>query len=231
MRRGGLRHAVDGVLQAFATQRHMQVHFVVIMLVIGVGLWVRLGPLDIAMLTFAMGLVLVAEMMNSALEAWLDRQVDRYDQHVKIIKDIGAGAVLIAALTAALVGLLVFSSNVKVRELLLHSRMHPELGITQVMVLGLIAVLLLVVAIKERTRRGSLLRGGVISGHAALAWFLAMVMVVVSDEVPVQLGSVVLAFLVSQSRLQAGIHRVRDILLGALLGIGIAAFVVFARRL
>jgi len=209
----------------------MQVHFLIILVVIGAGLLVRLGPLDIAVLTFAMGLVLVAEMFNSALEAWLDRQVEHYDPHVKTIKDLSAGAVLIASLAAALVGVLVFSSNMTVREALLHSRMHPDLSITQVMVLGVIAVALLVVAIKERTRRGSLLRGGVISGHAALAWFVATVMAVVSDQVPVQLSGIGLALLVSQSRLQAGIHRLRDILLGAVLGMGMALFVLFVRRI
>ncbi len=230
MRHGGLGPAVDGILQAFATQRHLQVQFVLILLVIGGALWVRLGPLDVAVLTFAMGLVLVAEMFNSALEAWLDRQVDHYDPQVRVIKDLSAGAVLIASLAAAMVVVLVFSSNLTVREVLLHSRMHADLSISQVLTLGLIAVLLLVVAIKERTRRGSLLRGGVVSGHAALAWFVATAILVVSDQVPVQLSGVALAVLVSQSRLQAGIHRLRDIILGGLLGVLVALFVLFVRR-
>lgn len=212
-----------------ATQRHMQVHFGMILLVIAVGLWVRLGPLDIAILTLAMGLVLAAEMFNTALEAWLDREVQRYDPHVKIIKDLSAGGVLIASLAAALVGVLVFSSNVKVRQMLMHSRMHPELGISQAVVLGFIAVLLLVVVIKERTGRGSLLRGGVISGHAALAWFIATVVVVISDQVPVQLSGVILAVLVSQSRIQARIHGLRDVVLGGVLGVAVALFVLFMR--
>jgi len=227
--RSGFRFALDGVLQALATQRHMQVHFGMILLVIAVGLWVRLGPLDIAILTLAMGLVLAAEMFNTALEAWLDREVQRYDPHVKIIKDLSAGGVLIASLAAALVGVLVFSSNVKVRQMLMHSRMHPELGISQAVVLGFIAVLLLVVVIKERTGRGSLLRGGVISGHAALAWFIATVVVVISDQVPVQLSGVILAVLVSQSRIQARIHGLRDVVLGGVLGVAVALFVLFMR--
>jgi len=204
----------------------MQLHFLGIVGVIAAGLVVRLGPLDMAVLAFAIALVLVAEMFNTALEAWLDSQIPAFHPRVKIIKDIGAGAVMIAALNAVIVGVLIFSSNLTVRQMLLHSRLHRQLGTTQILLLGIIALLLLVVVIKERSARGSLLRGGIISGHSALAWFAATAVLAISREVPVQLLGLGLAALVSQSRIQAGIHRFREVFLGGVLGVAVAVAIL-----
>jgi len=81
----------------------------------GLGVWLRIGRRDWALLVFAMGLVLACEAMNTALEALADRVAPDRHPLVAKAKDVAAGAVLIAALTAALIGLLVLGKPLLAR--------------------------------------------------------------------------------------------------------------------
>jgi diacylglycerol kinase (ATP) len=75
--------------------------------VVGLGLWLEVGARDWALLVLAMGVVLASEAFNTALEALADRVAPERHPLVGRAKDVAAGAVLLASLAAALVGLLV----------------------------------------------------------------------------------------------------------------------------
>jgi diacylglycerol kinase len=84
-----------------------QVQALVALAVAALGLWLDVGRRDWALLVLAIGLVLSAEAMNTALEALADRVAPERHPLVAKAKDVAAGAVLIAALAAAVLGLLV----------------------------------------------------------------------------------------------------------------------------
>ncbi|PJF46773.1 MAG: diacylglycerol kinase family protein [Chloroflexi bacterium] len=101
------RFAFEGIAYAFRTQRNFKVHCGVMLAVVVVGLAVRLAPAQWAILALASGLVFQAELMNTALEAVVDRVSPEFHALAKAAKDCAAGAVFLTALCAVVVGLLV----------------------------------------------------------------------------------------------------------------------------
>ncbi len=100
------RHALTGLAHAVRTQRNARIHLAVTVVVIGVGVWLQLDLREWALLTLAAGLVWVSELLNTALEVLVDLASPDPHPLARVAKDISAAAVLIAALAAALVGLL-----------------------------------------------------------------------------------------------------------------------------
>jgi diacylglycerol kinase len=83
------------------------VHSLAALLVIGVAMWLELGRAELAIVIVAIGLVMAFEAFNTALEAAVDLATPHYHDRAKIAKDTAAAGVLIAAVSAALVGLVV----------------------------------------------------------------------------------------------------------------------------
>lgn len=101
------RFAFAGVAHALRTQRNFRVHLLVTAAVIGAGLWLRITADQWAILVLTIGLVLHAELVNTALEAVVDRVSPEFHALAKVAKDCAAGAVVVAAGAAVVVGLLV----------------------------------------------------------------------------------------------------------------------------
>jgi len=101
------RHAFRGWWYVIRTQRNAWLHAVVTTLVILVAFWLHLQMRDWAVLLVTIALVWTAEFINSALEAVVDLASPQNHPLAKVGKDVGAAAVLIAALTSILVGLLI----------------------------------------------------------------------------------------------------------------------------
>ena len=100
-------HALAGLAYVVRSQRNAWIHAIASATVVLLALWLRLGRTDWALLFLAMSLVWMAEFINSALEATVDLASPEAHPLAKVGKDVGAAAVLIAAASAALVGLLV----------------------------------------------------------------------------------------------------------------------------
>lgn len=102
-----IRHAIRGWWYVIRTQKNAWIHALVTILVILVGLFLKLPIRDWAVLFVTISTVWTAEFLNSALEAVVD--LASPDQHplAKVGKDVGAAAVLIAALAAVVVGLMI----------------------------------------------------------------------------------------------------------------------------
>jgi len=101
------RHAFRGWLYVVRTQRNAWFHAVVTTLVTLVAIWLQLPRRDWAVLLVTIALVWTAEFINTALEAVVDLASPQHHPLAKVGKDVGAAAVLIAALTSILVGLLI----------------------------------------------------------------------------------------------------------------------------
>ena len=101
------RHAFRGWGYVLRTQRNAWIHAVITTLVLLVAVWLHLPLRDWAVLFLTIALVWTAEFINTALEAVVDLASPQKHPLAKVGKDVGAAAVLIAALTAVLVGLLI----------------------------------------------------------------------------------------------------------------------------
>ena len=101
------RYAFSGWWFVIRTQRNAWIHAVVSIVVVIVGIWLHLNPRDWAMIIFAIALVWTSEFLNTALEAVVDLASPEHHQLARVGKDVGAAAVLIAAIGAALIGFLI----------------------------------------------------------------------------------------------------------------------------
>lgn len=101
-------YALKGILLLVRTQRNARIHLLITLLVIGAGAWFHITRIEWALIVFATGLVWTAEALNSAIEYLADAITQ--DQHPLIghAKDLAAAGVLLATITAVIVGAIVF---------------------------------------------------------------------------------------------------------------------------
>ena len=100
-------YAFHGWFYVLRTQRNAWIHTVVAIAVLIVGLWLRLPARDWAVLVLTVAMVFAAEFINTAIEAVVDLASPEIHPLAKIGKDVGAAAVLVAAIASVLVGLLI----------------------------------------------------------------------------------------------------------------------------
>ncbi len=221
--------AWEGLAFCFATQKHMRVHFAIMFLVLIAAWGLRVDLQALLHLLLAMALVLITEMVNTSLEYTIDLSTDRFDVRAKVAKDVAAGAVLLAAVYSVVVGLLIFATNDRLAQVirgLPPDFSTPHIGVVQIVVLGLMFLGIVITWVKKSTGRGTLWRGGMISGHAAFGFLIATTIAIVTRDLSITSLALALALLVAQSRIQARIHTPIEVLVGGVMGI-ILAFVLF----
>jgi diacylglycerol kinase (ATP) len=101
------RYAFAGIWYTLKTQRNAQIHLGITMTIVILGLTLKLTRTEWAILMLTTGFVWATEMLNTVAEAAMDYATTDFNPQVKIVKDVAAGAVLIAAITAVIVGLLI----------------------------------------------------------------------------------------------------------------------------
>ncbi|MBC8142803.1 MAG: diacylglycerol kinase family protein [Armatimonadetes bacterium] len=101
-------HAASGIRETFHAERNFRFHVVLSAFVLLAGLLLHLSPLRMVALLFAIGFVWAAELFNTAIEAAVDLAMPTYHPLAKRAKDAAAGGVLVAALTAAIIGATIF---------------------------------------------------------------------------------------------------------------------------
>jgi diacylglycerol kinase len=106
------RYAFQGIGYALRTQRNARVHAAIACLVIAAGIYFRVNSVEWAVLALTIGTVFSAEMINTVAELAVDLLTQHYHPMAKIAKDVGAGAVLVAAIAAIGVGVAIFGPRV-----------------------------------------------------------------------------------------------------------------------
>lgn len=101
-------YAFRGIWFAIKTQHNLWIHFLAILAVVIAGYLFKLNPVEWALVVFAIGLVLTAELFNTAVESLVDIISPDYSKKAGFIKDVAAGAVLIAAIVSAIIGCIIF---------------------------------------------------------------------------------------------------------------------------
>jgi diacylglycerol kinase (ATP) len=211
-------YAFEGIIHVLRTQRNMRIHFVVAAVVLVAALATGVSRLELIALLLAIAFVMIAEMINTAIEGAVDVSTTSFDPNAKLAKDIAAGAVLIATINAVAIGYLVFSGQVADRS----SRLLDQLANApaQLTLIALVLTAIVVIATKAFTGRGTPLSGGLPSGHAAIAFAGWMAVTLILDSQRFLVSSVVfiMALLVAQTRVESGIHSALEVFYGSLLG-------------
>ncbi len=103
------RDAFRGVLHTLGSQRNVRIHLAVGLAVVALGLWLEVSSLEWVVLVLTISLVVATEMLNTAIEDLADVVCPDHNPLIGAAKDVAAGAVLVTALGAVVVGLLLFS--------------------------------------------------------------------------------------------------------------------------
>jgi diacylglycerol kinase (ATP) len=213
--------AFEGIIHVLRTQRNMRIHFVVALAVMIAALAVDVSRIELIVLLLSIAFVLITEMVNTALEAAVDIASTSFDPMAKLAKDIAAGAVLIAAVNAVAVGYLVFSGQVADRSNRFLDRLSKAPA--ELTIVAFVIVVVLVISMKALSGRGTPLRGGWPSGHAAVAFagWTAVILTLGDSEHRFLVSSIVLimALLVAQTRVEAGVHSTLEVVTGGTLGV------------
>lgn len=209
-------YAFQGIIYALKTQRNMQIHVFATIVVLLISLFVHLNRLELVLLIATISMVLVTEMINTAIEAAIDLMTDQYNIFAKIAKNVAAGAVLIAAINAVVVAYLLFFQHLNpLSKQVLETVRQSDVHITFIV---LMVVFFTTIAAKAYFGRGTPMSGGMPSGHAAVAFATATAITFISNHILVASLSFLLALLVSQSRVEGKIHSLLEVVAGALLG-------------
>jgi diacylglycerol kinase (ATP) len=220
-------YAFEGIIHVLRTQRNLRIHFLAAVLVFGGAIAVGVSRLQLIALVLAIAFVLVAEMLNTAIEGVIDVSTTSFDPNAKLAKDIAAGAVLIASITALAIGFLVFQSAVGQRATNGLDRVRDAPA--DITLVALVLVVIIVLVTKAWTGRGTPLRGGLPSGHAAVAfaaWVAITYLVGDHHRFVVSALTLIMAVLVAQTRVESGIHSSLEVAYGGALG-ALVTLVVF----
>lgn len=210
-------HAINGFIHVFKTEWNMQIHILIGVVIFLLSLFLDLSGLDIVAITLAIGLVLVTEMINTSLEGMLDFVHGEEHTQIGIFKDIAAGAVLVASIVAVIVGYLVLYPHLgdfPLDPLISRLRAAPE----YISFATLLLVAISTVVIKAYFGKGTPLRGGMPSEHASLSFGIWVAVTFLTQNILVSLLILIMAIMVSQSRVRVGVHTHIEVIAGALLG-------------
>ncbi|SEP89699.1 diacylglycerol kinase family protein [Piscibacillus halophilus] len=108
MNKIGFRHAIRGIFKAIQFERNMKIHMVAMLIVLFTGLILTLNAIEWVFILIAIAIVLIAELLNTSIEKITDQIFTGRHEHARNIKDISAGAVLVAAIFAAMIGIIIF---------------------------------------------------------------------------------------------------------------------------
>lgn len=101
-------HSIEGIEYAFKSEKSLKIEFVCTILAIFLGILLELTCIEFAIVFLTIGVVLLAEFINTAIEIILDLYSQEYNEKIKLAKDIASGAVLIVSIASVMVAAFLF---------------------------------------------------------------------------------------------------------------------------
>lgn len=114
------KYAFEGIATSFKTEQNMKIHIIMAIIVVILGLLFKITKKEWMICIFAIVIVIASELFNTAIETIVDMITEEKNEKAKIAKDVSAGAVLIVAIGAAIIGIMIFFPKIiKVIKLIL----------------------------------------------------------------------------------------------------------------
>lgn len=212
-----MNNAINGIIYAVRTQKSMKIDCVAAILVLFLSLFYDLQRVEMLVLFITISLVIMAEMINTSIEAVVDIIVDEYHPRAKIAKDVAAGAVTIAAFNAVIVGYAIFFHKVEPTAISIMDKINNSPS--HIVFIGILITVILIIVFKAILNRGTPLEGGMPSGHSAIAFAILTSIWIITEDIMVFTLALILSLLVAQSRVEAKIHNVFEVVVGSFLGV------------
>jgi len=222
-----LNYAIEGIVNALRTQRSMKIHFIIAILVMLFSLIMGVNRLELIFIFLIICCIMALEMINTALEIVVDMLAQEYSIKAKLAKNTAAGAVLIAVIGGVFGGYLIFADRIGSFSFQFAAAISRKPLHLVFINLGLL--LLIIIFWKSFYKRGKPLEGGMPSGHSALAFSVAVMVYFLSTSNIVISLVFILAVLTAHSRVDSGVHSLKEVIAGSVLGIilSVLIFVLF----
>ena len=184
-----------------------------------ISLFFNLNRAEFLCLMFTVILIIIAEMINTAIETVVDLYTDLYHPKAKIAKDVGAGAVVIAAINAIIVAYFLFFD--KITDIGLNFIKNVVESPTHLAFVGIFITIILIVALKaaSTTNKHKLIKNNFMPSRQAGIAFAANTMIwILSDNIVILTLALVMAILVAESRIETKKRSLKEVIVGGLLG-------------
>lgn len=222
------KNAINGIIYATTTQRNVKIQLVIAVLVVIISLFFDLSRAEFLCFLFTIILILFAEMCNTAIETVVDLYVDVYHPKAKIAKDVAAGGVVITAINALIVGYFLFFdkiSDISINFIknIVESPIHLAFSTIVIVVIAILSL----IAIARTNKYKGLNHKFMPSGFTTLAFAVNTIIWLMADyitrnqsvNIVILTLSLVLAILVSASRIEAKAHKLSEVIFSACVGI------------
>lgn len=111
------KYAIQGIITGIKQEQNMKIHITIMILVIIFGILLKISKMEWIICIIQFGFVISLELVNTAIESTVDLITLKKHPQAKIAKDVAAGSVLIAAITSAIIGLIIFIPKINLSNL------------------------------------------------------------------------------------------------------------------
>lgn len=220
------QNALDGIIYAITTQSNIKKQLLIAVAVMLISLFFDLSRAEFLCLMFTVVLIIVAEMINTAIETVVDLYTDLYHPKAKIAKDVGAGAVVITALNALIVAYFLFFEKIStigtsILESIARSPAH----------LAFVAIVLTIIAVVALKAASSTNKHKRInkhfcpSGQSAIAFAAMTAIWLNTKDIVTFTLSLVLSLLIIENRIDTKKRTMAEVIFGACMGVLIVLLV------
>ena len=219
-------NAINGIVYTATTQRNFRIQLVLAVIVLALSLFYGLGTTEFLCLVFALFFVIFAEMVNTAIETVVDLFVDVYHPKAKIAKDVAAGAVVLSACNALIVGYFIFFNEENMKAISDSILKSPQHLAFVAIILVVIAVIAIKASCSKKKERGQLIKEGFVpSGQSAVAFAALTAIWINSKDIVTFTLALVLSLLVVGNRVYNNARTKAEVVFGACMGVLIVMLV------
>lgn len=216
-----LKNAMNGLIYAITTQSNIKKQLIIAVIVMILSLFYNFTTTEFLCLTFAVVLVIFAEMINTAIETLVDLYTDLYHPKAKIAKDVGAGAVLLMSINSVIVAYFLFLRNTditKFGESIFYNMIKSPIDLafvgitlTAIIMLGIIAY---TTSKKKKDNKNSFIP----SGQSAIVCAILTAIGVNTKDLLIFVLSIILAIMVLENKIENKKKSLAEVIFGAFMG-------------
>lgn len=219
-------HSIEGIIKTIQTEPHMKFHLVLAFIIIILSIIFDITKTELLILILTVSMVFITEIINTSIERTVDLVTSEYEPLAKFAKDAAAGSVMIAAVASIFIGYVIFFDRILKFVVTTHNIARLAGRVSNISLLIIALLCIIVVSVKAYFRKGTALEGGMPSGHATLASAMVVIVMFMTHDTRVILLSFILYLLVCQSRIKSGIHTLKEVIVGSILGFSIT-YIIF----
>lgn len=213
------KNAFEGIIYATTTQGNIRKQLAIAVIVMAISLLFNLNKAEFLCLMFTVVLIIIAEMVNTAIETVVDLYTDLYHPKAKIAKDVGAGAVVIAAINAIIVAYFLFFDKISdIGLAFIENVVNNQVHLAFVAVMLSVILIVTLKAVFESKKNIEKKSKFVPSGQAGLAFAAWTIIWINNQDIVILTLSTILASLVAFSRVESKSRTALETVFGAVTG-------------